>query len=61
MSSVDVLLPAGNHLESLIMTLSGIATQSLNCFRLIVADGGETPARNSSAIQSLVEIFQVRC
>lgn len=61
MSSVDVLLPAGNHLESLIMTLSGIATQSLNCFRLIVADGGETPARNSSAIQSLVVIFQVRC
>jgi len=61
MPSIDVLLPTCNRLESLLLTLSGIAGQDLNCFRLIVSDQSTQPASNAPVIQSIVRIIQARC
>jgi glycosyltransferase involved in cell wall biosynthesis len=59
-TSVDILLPTCNRLESLIMCLSGVAGQSCNHFRLIVADQSEHPAGNNPVVQSLIRILEAR-
>ncbi len=60
MSSVDILLPTCNRLHSLIMTLSGIAGQSLSHFRLIISDQSDQPVQEDTVIQSLVRIIEAR-
>ena len=61
MPSIDILLPTCNRLESLIMTLSGIAGQDLKCYRLIVSDQSERPSNDSPVVQALLRMIQARC
>jgi GT2 family glycosyltransferase len=60
MDSVDILLPTCNRLTSFIMTLSGVAGQSLSNFRLIIADQSDQPVSDSTVVQSLVRMIEAR-
>ncbi len=60
MASVDVLLPTYNRLESLILTLSGVAAQTLRDLRVVVADQSHVPARESPVVQTLLRVIAGR-
>lgn len=60
MASVDVLLPTYNRLESLIMTLSGLAAQTLGDMHVMLADQSQEPAERSQVVQTLRCIIEVR-
>lgn len=57
---VDVLLPTCNRVPSLILTLSGVATQSLSACRVIVADQGDTHVGEHPVVQALFRIIRAR-
>jgi hypothetical protein len=59
-ATVDILLPTCNRLESLILTLSGVAAQTQPDLRLIVADQSDAPANESPVVQSVVRIIEAR-
>lgn len=58
--SVDVLLPTCNRLESLIYTLSGIASQTFRQMRVIVSDQSQEPVEQMQVIQTLRRVIEVR-
>ena len=58
--SVDILLPTCNRLESLIYTLSGIASQSFQPLKVIVSDQSQEPVEQVQVIQTLRRIIEVR-
>ena len=58
MAIVDVLLPTCDRLESLIMTLSGLAAQSVKDIHLVVSDQGRAPAAESPVVQSLLRVIR---
>ncbi|HLH60504.1 MAG TPA: glycosyltransferase family A protein [Ktedonobacteraceae bacterium] len=58
--TVDVLVPTYNRLTSLIMTLSGVAAQTLTDLRVIVADQGEQPVEQEQVIQTLRRVIEAR-
>lgn len=58
MAIVDVLLPTCDRLESLIMTLSGLAAQSVKDIHLVVSDQGRAPAAESSVVHSLLRVIR---
>jgi GT2 family glycosyltransferase len=58
--SVDILIPTINRIESLVMTLSGIAGQSVAPSSVIVSDQSDQPALDSPVIKSLVRIIEAR-
>ena len=60
MATVDVLLPTYDRLTSLIMTLSGVASQTLTDLRVIVADQGQEPVEQEPVIQTLRRVIEVR-
>lgn len=61
MTQVDILLPTCDRLDSLILTLGGIAGQSrLPLCRLIVADQGGKSAAESQVVKSLCRIIESR-
>ena len=60
MAAIDVLLPTYNRLESLIMTLSGVAVQTLRDLHVIVADQSREPADQSRVVQTLRRVIEVR-
>ena len=60
MPAVDILLPTRNRLESLILTLSGVAAQSLTDLRLVVADQSDAPVGEHQVIQTLRRIVVAR-
>lgn len=60
MTAVDVLLPTYNRLSSLIMTLSGVAAQTVRDLRVIVADQSREPAELSQVVQTLRRVITVR-
>lgn len=60
MARVDVLLPTCNRPESLVMTLSGVAAQSLADLHLVVADQSDQPADASPVVQSLLRVIAAR-
>jgi hypothetical protein len=57
---VDILLPTCNRLPSLIMTLSGVAAQSLTSVRVIVADQSIHPARDARVVETLIRVIEAR-
>lgn len=57
MPAVDILLPTRNRLESLILTLSGVAAQSLTDLRLVVADQSDASVGEHQVIQTLRRII----
>lgn len=60
MPVVDILLPTYNRLPSFIMTLSGIASQSLRNLHLIIADQSQHPTEHSQVVQSLLRVIEAR-
>lgn len=58
--TVDILLPTCNRLESLILTLSGVAAQSYTDLHVIVADQSDVPVAGSQVVQTLRRIIEVR-
>lgn len=60
MATVDILLPTCNRLESLIMTLSGVAAQTITDMHLIVADQSTEPVGNVPVVQTLRRLIEAR-
>lgn len=60
MASVDVLLPTCNRRSSLIMTLTGLATQSLADLRVVVSDQSAEPAGPFPVVQALRRVIEAR-
>ncbi|HLI09175.1 MAG TPA: glycosyltransferase [Ktedonobacteraceae bacterium] len=60
MASVDILLPTCNRLSSLIMTLAGVAGQTLCDLHVIVADQSEQPVEHEQVVQTLRRVIEVR-
>jgi GT2 family glycosyltransferase len=60
MALVDILLPTYNRLESLILTLSSVAAQTLRDVHVIVADQSQEATENSQVVQTLRRIIEVR-
>lgn len=60
MTAVDVLIPTCNRLPSLIMTLSGVATQELSDLRVVIADQSDEPADRSPVVQALLRVIAAR-
>jgi hypothetical protein len=58
--AVDVLLLTRNRLSSLIMTMSGVATQSETGLRVIMADQSDEPAERSLVVQALFRVIRAR-
>lgn len=58
MPEVDVLLPTCNRAESLVMTVSGLAGQSLSGLRLIVADQSRAPVSERRVLRSLSRVIE---
>ncbi len=57
---VDILLPTYNRLTSLILTLAGIAAQTVRDLRVIVADQSQEPAGDARVVQTLRRVIEVR-
>jgi hypothetical protein len=60
MAAVDVLLLTRNRLSSLIMTMSGVATQSETDLRVIMADQSDEPVERSPVVQALLRVIRAR-
>jgi GT2 family glycosyltransferase len=60
MATVDILVPTNNRLTSLIMTLSGIASQTERDLHVIIADQSQVAAGNEPVIQALWRIIEAR-
>ncbi len=60
MSRVDILLPTCNRLDSFIMTLSGVAAQSLSDIHVIVSDQSDEPIEAVPVVQTLRRVIEAR-
>jgi GT2 family glycosyltransferase len=60
MALVDILLPTYNRLPSLIMTLSGVAAQTLTDLHVVVADQSDEPVAGSLVLQALQRVIETR-
>jgi GT2 family glycosyltransferase len=60
MASVDVLIATFNRPESLILTLTGVATQTLRDLRVIVADQSDEPVGERQTILTLRRVIEAR-
>jgi GT2 family glycosyltransferase len=60
MAKVDVLLPTCNRLPSVIMTLSGVAGQTLTDLRVIVAEQSDEPVEDRPVLRALRRIIEAR-
>lgn len=60
MTTVDVLLPTFNRLESLVMTMSGLATQNHRALRVIVSDQSDTPVESNPVVRMLTRAIEAR-
>ena len=59
-ASVDILLPTCNRLESLIMTLGGVAAQTLSNLRVFVADQSDDPVGSHPVVLALRRVIEAR-
>jgi GT2 family glycosyltransferase len=60
MAAVDVLLATCNRLESLVMTLAGVASQDLPDMRVIVSDQSDQPVEEAAVLRSLRRVIEAR-
>jgi len=58
--AIDVLLPTCNRLESLVMTLSGVAVQSRHDLGIVLADQSTTPVDGSPVVRALFRVIEAR-
>lgn len=59
-ATVDILLPTCNRLPSLIMTLAGVASQTLTALRVVVADQSEPPVADQPVVRALCRVIEAR-
>ena len=59
-AAVDILLPTCTRLSSLIMTLSGVAAQTLRNVHVIVADQSEQSVEQEQVLQTLRRVIEAR-
>ncbi|HEU5230859.1 MAG TPA: glycosyltransferase family A protein [Ktedonobacteraceae bacterium] len=59
-AAVDILLPTCNRLSSLIMTLSGVAAQTLCNLHVIVAEQSVPSVEHEQVIQTLRRVIEAR-
>jgi hypothetical protein len=57
---LDILIPTRNRLESLIMTLAGVAAQSLADVRVVLSDQSDEPAAAHPVVRALVRVIEAR-
>lgn len=57
---IDVLLPTCNRLPSLVMTLSGVAAQTLRALRVVVADQSATAVAEEPVVRTLFRLIEAR-
>jgi hypothetical protein len=60
MAAIDVLLPTINRLTSLILTLSGVASQSFTDINVFIADQSDLSVDQDMAFQALRRIISAR-
>ena len=60
MATVDVLLPTHNRLTSLVMTLAGVAAQTLPDLRVVVADQSDEPVGDEPVVRALRRVIEAR-
>lgn len=60
MSSLDILLPTANRLESFIMALGGIAGQTVRDPHVVIADQSDRKVTDSPVVQSLFRMLDAR-
>jgi glycosyltransferase involved in cell wall biosynthesis len=60
MAIVDVLIATCNRPESMIMTLAGVAAQTVRDLRVIVADQSDEPAGEQQTILTLRRVIEAR-
>ncbi len=60
MAAVDILLPTIDRLTSLVMTLSGVAGQSLADFHLVLSDQSDIPVAQEPVVQALLRLIEAR-
>lgn len=60
MAAVDILLPTINRLTSLVMTLSGVAGQSLTDLHVILSDQSDTPAIEEPVVRAMLRVIEAR-
>ncbi len=58
--NLAILLPTCDRLNSLILTLSGLAGQTVGSFHLIVSDQSNEPAGNNPVVKTLCRILEAR-
>jgi hypothetical protein len=59
-ATVDILLPTINRTDSLILTLAGIAAQSLTALRVVVADQSDEPALANQVVTTACRVIEAR-
>jgi glycosyltransferase involved in cell wall biosynthesis len=57
---VDILLPTCNRLLSLVMTLSGVAAQTVRALRVVVADQSAAAAADEPVVRALFRVIEAR-
>ncbi len=57
---IDILLPTCNRLTSLILTLAGVAGQTLSDVHVIAADQSDEPVANVPVVKTLARIIEAR-
>jgi hypothetical protein len=60
MAAVDILMPTINRLNSLVMTLSGVAGQSLTNLHVILSDQSDSPVSQEPVVRSVLRIIAAR-
>jgi glycosyltransferase involved in cell wall biosynthesis len=57
---IDVLLPTINRLPSLVMTLAGVATQTMPTLRVVVSDQSDVPVEEERVVRALFRVIDAR-
>jgi GT2 family glycosyltransferase len=60
MSSIDILIPTRNRLQSLIMALAGVAEQDVTDVHVVVSDQGDERACESGVVKAVVRMIEAR-
>lgn len=60
MSSLDILIPTRNRIQSLIMTLAGVAEQSVTDVHVVVSDQSDERGRESGVVKALLRVIEAR-
>ncbi|HET9015310.1 MAG TPA: glycosyltransferase family A protein [Thermomicrobiaceae bacterium] len=60
MTAIDVLIPTRDRVETLAMTLAGVATQTHHDLHVVVADQSAVPVTASPTVRALLGVIQAR-